>query len=133
MDIGNTAFEDMPTKRLLLRMSSSPAASCAVPAGMPYKLFADGALIRQGVVDATGQLTINHHVITERYELELANGVKHSIPVSGDYRGDARNGDFANRGFQFHENGAAQDVVAPGDRALHRSRYSALLDTGLGK
>ncbi len=113
MDVSHPVFKDMPTKRLTLQMSASPAARYAAPAGMPYRLFADGALIKQGVLDATGHLPIDHHVTTKQYTLELANGVKHTIPVPGDYRGDVDNGEFSNQGFQFHENCTAADVAPP--------------------
>ncbi|MBU6487710.1 MAG: type VI secretion system tip protein VgrG, partial [Burkholderiales bacterium] len=128
MDVNNPAFKDMPARRLLLRTAASPASVSGVPAGMPYKLFADGALVKQGVIDATGQLPIDHHAPTKTYKLEFANGVVHTIPVPGIYRGDAANGSTANLGFQFHEASAAQDVTPPGDRAMHRRRYSDLLD-----
>ena len=128
MDVNDPAFKDMPTRRLLLRTAASPASISGIPAGMPYKLFADGALLKQGVIDATGQLPIDHHAPTKMYALEFANGVVHTIPVPGTYRGDAANGSNANLGFQFHETSAAQDVTPPGDRAMHRRRYSDLLD-----
>ena len=132
MDVNHPAFKDMPTKRLTLRAAASPASISGVPAGMPYKLFADGALIKQGVIDATGQLPIDHHATTQAYKLEFVNGVTHTIPVPGDYRGDAANGGTANRGFQFHEASTAKDVTPPGDRALHRRRYDDLLDPERG-
>jgi type VI secretion system secreted protein VgrG len=132
MDVNHPAFKDMPTKRLTLRTAASPASISGVPAGMPYKLFADGALIKQGVIDATGQLPIDHHAATKAYKLEFVNGVTHTIPVPGDYRGDAANGGTANRGFQFHESSTAKDVTPPGDRALHRRRYDDLLDPERG-
>ncbi|MBB5547005.1 type VI secretion system tip protein VgrG [Paraburkholderia fungorum] len=131
MDVTNPAFKDMPTRRLALNTMASPSATNVVPAGMPYKLYADGALIKQGVFDNTGQLPIDHHVTTQKYTLEMASGVKHEIPVPADYR-DAGNGALANQGFQFHENGSATDVTPPGDRAQHRQRYSDLLNPPSG-
>lgn len=126
MDVTNPAFKDMPTRRLTLNTMASPSADSVVPAGMPYKLYADGALVKQGVFDKTGQLAIDHHPTTQKYTLEMANGVKHEIPVPGDYR-DAANGALANRGFQFHESLPEGDTPAP-DRAVHRQIYSDLLN-----
>lgn len=127
MDVNNPAFKDMPTKRLTLKLNASPDAPNSVPAGMPFKLFADGALVKQGVIDRTGYLPIDHHVTTQNYKLEMANGTTHEIPVPGDYRGDASNGRLANQGFQFHEGAGGGDAPA-GDRAEHRSRYNDLLN-----
>lgn len=131
MDVTNPAFDDMPTRRLTLNMIASPSAKNVMPVGMPYKLYADGALVKQGVVDSTGQLPIDHHATTQKYRVELANGVKHDIPVPGDYR-DAANGVLANQGFQFHTSSTAADIAAPGDRALHRQRYNDLLNPESG-
>ncbi|WP_414448148.1 type VI secretion system Vgr family protein [Burkholderia sp. 22PA0099] len=126
MDVTHPAFKDMPTRRLTLNLNASPSASQIVPAGMPYKLYADEALIKQGVLDKSGELPIDHHVTTQKYVLEMANGVKHEIPVPGEYR-DPVNGALANRGFQFHETLPEGDVPAP-DRAVHRQAYNDLLN-----
>ncbi|ASL48841.1 hypothetical protein bAD24_p00700 (plasmid) [Burkholderia sp. AD24] len=126
MDVTNPAFKDMPTRRLALNTMASPSATNVVPVGMPYKLYADGALVKQGVFDSTGQLPIDHQVTTQKYMLELANGDKHEIPVPGEYH-DAANGALANQGFQFHEGQAEGDAAAV-DRAAHRQLYSDLLN-----
>jgi type VI secretion system secreted protein VgrG len=126
MDVTNPAFKDMPTRKLMLNTFASPSATSAVPAGLPYKLFADGALVKQGVFDKTGQLPIDHHVTTQKYTLEMANGDTHEIPVPGEYR-DPVNGALANQGFQFHETLPDGDTPAP-DRAVHRQYYSDLLN-----
>jgi type VI secretion system secreted protein VgrG len=133
MDVNDPAFKDMPTKRLMFRAAASPASISGMPAGMPYKLFADGALMKQGVIDATGQLAVDHQATTQAYKLEFANGVTHEIPVPGVYRGDAVNGSIANRGFQFHESSTADDIAPPGDRAMHRIRYGDVLDSESGE
>nr|WKF59302.1 Actin cross-linking toxin VgrG1 [Paraburkholderia busanensis] len=126
MDVTNPAFKDMPTRKLMLNTMASPSATNVVPAGMPYKLFADGALVKQGVFDKTGQLPIDHQVTTKRYTLEMANGDRHEIPVPGEYR-DPVNGALANQGFQSHR-GAPDDGAATVDRAIHRQDYSNLLN-----
>ncbi|WP_322048149.1 type VI secretion system Vgr family protein [Paraburkholderia sp. J67] len=126
MDVTNPAFKDMPTRRLALNTMASPSATNVVPIGMPYKLYADGALVKQGVFDRTGQLPIDHQVTTQKYTLELANGDKHEIPVPGDYR-DAANGTLANQGFQFHQ-GQPEGDTATVDRSEHRQLYSNLLN-----
>ncbi|WP_321885016.1 type VI secretion system Vgr family protein [Paraburkholderia bannensis] len=125
MDVTDPAFKDMPTRRLTLNTMASPSATSVVPAGMPYKLYADGALVKQGVFDKSGQLPIDHLVTTQKYTLEMANGVKHEIPVPGEYK-DPANGALANQGFLFHE--GSPDEGAPPDRAVHRQLYSELLN-----
>jgi type VI secretion system secreted protein VgrG len=110
-----------------LNTIASPSSTGSVPAGMPFKLFADGALMKQGVIDSSGQLPIDHQVTTQQYKLELANGVTHEIPVPAQYRGDASNGALANLGFQYHE-GLPADAAAVVDRAAHRQGYSDLLN-----
>lgn len=127
MDVNHPDFKDMPTKRLTLKLHASPDAPNSVPAGMPYKLFADGALVKQGVLDRTGYLPIDHHATTQTYRLEMANGTTHEIPVPGEYRGDASNGRLANQGFQFHESSGGGDSPSE-DRARHRSSYNDLLN-----
>lgn len=127
MDVTHPDFKDMPTKRLAVKLHASPDAPNSVPAGMPYKLFADGALVKQGVIDRTGYLAIDHHVTTQNYRVEMINGTTHDIPVPGDYRGDADNGRLANQGFQFHEGSGGGDAPAE-DRAQHRSSYNDLLN-----
>ena len=42
--------------------------------------------VREGVLDETGQLLIDHQVVTRQYRLELVNGVRYQIPVPSDYR-----------------------------------------------
>jgi len=126
VDITNPAFKDSPVQKLSLNTFASPSSTGVAPVGMPYKLYADGALVKQGVFDKSGQLPIDHHVATQKYTLELANGDRHDIPVPGEYR-DPTNGALANRGIQFHEGQPDSDTAAA-DRAAHRQIYGDLLN-----
>ncbi|WP_420997237.1 type VI secretion system Vgr family protein [Cupriavidus sp. 30B13] len=119
----------LPKQFLMLNAAASPAARNVLPAGMPYKLFADGALIKQGVTDGKGQIPVDHQVTTQAYQLELANGASYNLPVAEEYRGDAANGELANLGFLFHEV-APVDGGAAVDRAAHRRVYREFLDLG---
>ncbi|MGF6767326.1 type VI secretion system secreted protein VgrG [Paraburkholderia sp. GAS33] len=126
LDRNHPALAGLPTIPLTLDATGSPAARTAVPTGMPYKLFADGSLMKQGVFDETGLIQIDHHPTTHKYTLQRANGVTHDIPVAENYRGDAVNGALANQGLRFHEGlpGARSGTV---DRAEHRASYNTLL------
>ncbi|RBB33088.1 type VI secretion system tip protein VgrG [Burkholderia reimsis] len=124
----STLPTSLPAQPLMLNLAASPSSKGTVFAGMPYTLHADGALIKEGVIDHSGQIPIDHRVTTREYQLELANGVKYSIPVADTYRGDAGNGELANLGFHYHESGTDGDITPAGDRAIHRERYSSLLD-----
>jgi type VI secretion system secreted protein VgrG len=129
LDLNHPALAGMPTTPLALNAAASPVARATIPVGMPYKLFADGSLVTQGVFDETGLLQIDHHPTTQKYTLQLANGVTHDIPVAENYRGDAVNGALANQGIRFHD-GLPGAAPASGtvDRAEHRANYNKLLN-----
>ncbi|MCT7328743.1 type VI secretion system Vgr family protein [Ralstonia mojiangensis] len=124
MNADNPAFpKNMPTTPLALNTAASPASTSILPVGMPFKLFADGAMVKQGVIDKSGQLPIDHFPGTQKYSLQLANGVTHDIPVPTEYHNPV-NGELANQGFHFHE---GSDSSAT-DRAAHRQAYQDLLN-----
>jgi len=115
--------------KLRLRTGRSNAASYMPWTGMPYQLFAGGALLKQGVMDDSGELEIDHHVTTDRYTLELANGVRFDIPVASQYLGDQENGERANRGLHHHETLHNPDMLeSGGDRSLFRQAYDSLFE-----
>jgi len=61
-------------------LNSHPAAGGRASAGLPYKLFKDGALTEQGTLDDTGNMTFKHDLDKESdYQLELPNGNRFSI------------------------------------------------------
>jgi type VI secretion system secreted protein VgrG len=128
LDLNHPALSGLPTTPLTLNAAASPASRAAIPAGMPYKLLVGGSLVKQGVFDETGLLQVDHHPTTKQYTLELASGVKHTIPVASSYRGNEANGDLANQGFHFHGSQPSSDINPPGDRALNRQRYNKLLN-----
>ncbi|WP_321956421.1 type VI secretion system Vgr family protein [Paraburkholderia bannensis] len=128
LDLTHPALSGLPTVPLTLYSAASPSSRPSTSAGMPYKLFAGGTLVKQGVFDETGLLQVEHHPTTQQYKLELASGVTHTIPVAKAYRGNVANGDLANQGFHFHESLPSADINPSGDRALNRQRYSKLLN-----
>lgn len=133
LDLTHPALSGLPTRPLASHAHASPASRAAIPAGMPYKLFAGSTLVGQGVLDETGLIQFDHHPTTQQYTLKLASGVNYTIPVAGQYRGNAGNAVRANSGFQFHENGKDPDIAPVIDRAVHRQDYSGLLHAEPGK
>ncbi|CAE6870412.1 hypothetical protein R70211_06753 [Paraburkholderia domus] len=61
----------------------------------------------------------------QSYRVELANGVAYEIPVNDRFRRDTANGQLANQGFHFFEQGQDDDGD---DRATHRQHYYRLLN-----
>ncbi|MGS3543419.1 hypothetical protein ACB371_22390, partial [Klebsiella pneumoniae] len=43
------------------------------------------SLLKQGVLDERGQISVDHQVVTRSYKLEMANGVSYQIPVAEAY------------------------------------------------
>ncbi|MES4694071.1 type VI secretion system tip protein VgrG, partial [Klebsiella pneumoniae] len=95
--------------------------------GMPYTLYADGALLKQGVLDERGQISVDHQVVTRSYKLEMANGVSYQIPVAEAYSRPEQ-GELANRGFHHHTSQAASDINPPSSHTEHRNTYADLHD-----
>lgn len=123
MNIGHPAFpNNLPKTPLVINTDHSPEGHRAGWAGMPYKLFADGAQIKEGVLDETGQLPIAHEVPTQKYKLELANGMIHNIPIPNSYS-NPEQGEAANSGFLRHVAGKAPDTGATPQRANTREDY----------
>ncbi|MFK9853198.1 DUF2345 domain-containing protein, partial [Klebsiella pneumoniae] len=112
---------------LKLNVAQSPNASDSSWAGMPYTLYADGALLKQGVLDERGQISVDHQVVTRSYKLEMANGVSYQIPVAEAYSRPEQ-GELANRGFHHHTSQAASDINPPSSHTEHRNTYADLLD-----
>lgn len=111
---------------LALMAGQSSVAGFQPWAGMPYKVFADGAPAGNGVMDASGQIAVDHHVTTGRYRIELANGVKYEVPVAGDYTNDPDNAERANQGFQRHSSQTHPEITPPDDASQFRHAYTQL-------
>jgi type VI secretion system secreted protein VgrG len=127
LDLNHPALAGLPTTPLTFYAGASPASRAAIPANMPYSLFAGGTLVKQGVMDETGLVPFDHHPTTQKYTLKLANGTSYAIPVADQYRGNADNGALANGGFHFHESQSGTKATAV-DRAQHREDYNELLN-----
>jgi type VI secretion system secreted protein VgrG len=119
--------KQLAKQALRLNVPQAPNASSHGWAGMPYKLYADGALLQQGVMDTSGQLLIDHQVVTQGYRLTMANGVNFNIPVPTEYR-NAEQALLANRGIHNHPSQTDTEVSMPSAHTDHRAVYAAMLD-----
>ena len=111
---------------LRLSMPQTPNASDQGWAGMPYTLYADGVVLKQGVLDKSGHVLIDHAVVTQQYRIALANGVSCQIPVPTDYR-NAEQGHLANGGMHNHRSRADAEVSQPTSHTDHRALYAAAI------
>ncbi|VVO35908.1 hypothetical protein PS691_05318 [Pseudomonas fluorescens] len=119
--------QSLSKQSLQFNVPQAPNAPGKGWAGMPYTLYADGALLKQGVLDDTGQLLIEHQVVTRGYRLEMANGVTYQIPLPTDYR-NAEQAHLANRGLHNHPSQTNAEVSQPTAHTDHRALYQAVLE-----
>jgi len=85
----NMAHSMPPVSELLAQgrgvfnLGSHAETAGRLGAGLPYKLFKDGAEIEQGQTDQAGNIQFQHALdATARYELELPNGMAFAIDAS---------------------------------------------------
>lgn len=119
--------QSLSKQTLRFNVSQAPNTSNQGWAGMPYTLYADGAVLKQGVLDKSGQLLIDHQVVTQGYRLVMANGVTHQIPVPTEYR-NAEQAHLANRGLHNHLSQADTEMSQPTSHTDHRALYVAMMD-----
>lgn len=105
----------------------APNAEGSGWAGMPYILYADGTPVKQGVLDKNGRVAIDHQVVTQQYQLEMANGVRYQVPIVEAYS-NPEQGKLANRGFHNHSSQVDGDINPPASHTEHRNLYAELLD-----
>jgi len=96
-------------------------------AGMPYKIYADGAQIETGVLDAEGGLFVKHSPVTRSYVVEMANGSRYEIPVVDEYT-NAQEGKLAAQGFMKHSPGrpASETGVTKPQTSARRGHAGSL-------
>jgi type VI secretion system secreted protein VgrG len=92
---------DFPKSSFVVPMTLSfvnaPLGANSAWKGMPYKVYANGAMVKQGVLDETGDLALMHSPAIQEYRVELANGMKYNIPVVDAFR-NAQEGPLAAKG-----------------------------------
>jgi type VI secretion system secreted protein VgrG len=109
MGVGLPGFpEGMPKQKLRFDFDHAAQGNLACWAGMPYKLFADGVQIDEGVLDGEAPLAVDHEVTTKEYKIELANGVLYKVPVPVEYT-NPEQGDPANHGIHKHVAGKPRE------------------------
>lgn len=96
-------------------------------AGMPYTLYADGAVVKKGVLDKHGRVDVDHQVVTQEYLMEMANGIRYQIPIVDAYS-NPEQGKLANRGFHNHTSQVDAAINSPASHTEHRNLYAELLD-----
>lgn len=111
---------------LKINIGQAPNATSHDWKGMPYKLFADGAMIKEGVLDDSGHLMVDHELTTQKYKLELANGAVFKIPVPNDHT-TPKHDNLANQGFHQHPSKSDPDITPPESPLAHRHTYKDLL------
>ena len=89
---------------MLFKFDNAPAGIKTSWAGMPFKLYADGAMIKQGVLNESGAVPVMHSPAVQHYKLEMANGVQYDLPLVDDFK-NPEQGKPANSGFLKHEAG----------------------------
>jgi type VI secretion system secreted protein VgrG len=114
--------KNLPTQKLVFNVDQTPQGGGTGWAGMPFKLYADGALLKEGVLDKETPLAVDHTVPVQKYKMELANGLVYHLPVVTDYANPAQ-GELANLGFLKHEAGKAPDTGATPPTASAREAY----------
>lgn len=94
---------------------------------MPYTLYADGNVVKKGVLDNHGRVDVDHQVVTQEYRMEMANGVSYQIPIVDAYS-NPEQGKLANRGFHNHPSQVDVEINPPASHTEHRNLYAELLD-----
>jgi type VI secretion system secreted protein VgrG len=115
--------QSLSKQRLQLKVPQAPNARSKGWAGMPYTLFADGVQLKQGVLDDSGHLPVDHQVVTRQYQLKLANGLNFQLPIPADYR-NPEQGQLANLG--LHKNPSQAD--ASPSQSDHRALYARVME-----
>lgn len=83
MNVSHPEFPtSLPKQHLRFQLNSSPLSPLKNRAHEPYRLYAQGALIAEGISDEEGNIMIEHEVTTEKYQLHLLNGDSFDIDVA---------------------------------------------------
>ncbi|WP_256390433.1 DUF2345 domain-containing protein, partial [Pseudomonas yamanorum] len=123
--------QSLSKQALRISVPQAPNAPGKGWAGMPYTLYADGAVLKQGVLDTSGQVLIDHEVVTQQYRIVMANGVSFQIPVPTDYR-NAEQAKLANSGLHNHRSQTDSEVSQPTSHTDQRALYDDVMSAVSG-
>lgn len=130
MDITNPTWpQSVPKQKLRFQLGGSPLSPVKARAGEPYKLYANGALMQQGITDENGNVEIDHLVATRQYRLELPGGEEHEIKMADDGQITADD-DLAAQGFGVVNPTQTKDASGLGNS--WRNTFSNLLNPQSG-
>lgn len=120
--------QSLSRQPLRFSLPQTPNTSSHGWAGMPYTLYADGALLKHGVMDNTGEVSIDHQVVTRQYRMVMASGLSYEIPVPGEYR-NAEQAELANDGLHNHRSRTGSEVSQPTSHTDHRVLYATVISS----
>ncbi|WP_272690369.1 type VI secretion system Vgr family protein [Providencia sp. PROV152] len=103
MDVTHPQFpQSMPKQTLRFQLSASPQSAMMSRAFEPYTLYANGALLTQGVTDEHGNIQIEHDVSIAKYRVELMDGENFDIHLQPE-KDEPDEEDVAQQGFRVIE------------------------------
>ncbi|MEN7432403.1 type VI secretion system tip protein TssI/VgrG [Chromobacterium sp. TRC.1.1.SA] len=109
MTVAHPAFpKSIPKQNIGLKVNHSFVEGDHAVPGMPFKLYADGAMIKQGVLDESGHIPVEHSVLTQKYTMELANGLKRHFNMVPSYAKPTHD-ELANGGINHGEQSGKLD------------------------
>jgi type VI secretion system secreted protein VgrG len=126
MDITHQSWpQSIPKQKLRFMLGDSPSSPGRKLAGEPYKLYANGALLKRGLTDEEGGVEIDHQIATNQYRLELADGEIYEINMADE--GQMTEADkLAAQGFRTTDPTKTQDADGLGNS--WRDVFSRLLN-----
>ncbi|WP_255497590.1 DUF2345 domain-containing protein, partial [Aquitalea sp. LB_tupeE] len=130
MTVAHPAFpQSLPKSALTIQIDQAAQGMKSSWAGMPFTLYADGAVVKKDVLDESGKLHIDHVVTNQKYQIEMANGIKYDIPVPNEYTNPAQ-GKPANQGFHGHIAGDADEAGRTSPMNSVREDFLAMAQKG---
>ncbi|MDR3433885.1 MAG: type VI secretion system tip protein VgrG [Rouxiella aceris] len=126
MDITHPQFpQSVPKQALRFQLGGSPQSPTKVRANEPYKLFANGKLVQQGLTDAEGNIEIDHQIPTQKYRLEMISGERYDINMVNEGQEKPEDA-LALEGFREIDPGQTEDASQLG--AGWRNTFQQLLN-----
>lgn len=127
MDVTHPQFpQSIPKQTLRFQLSSSPQSPMKARAFEPYELYANGALLTQGLTDEHGNIQIEHDVSIEKYRVELMDGENFDIYLQPE-KDESDKDDATQQGFRFIK--PPRSMIDRGEAGLaHSTLFHQLLN-----